>query len=676
MPGAITTDLILIDAAEATTNWVTVGAWGANPAASADIYLEQAAAINARASAASGPTERYAGSLVATASNLDLTISERHLYYWIKCFSLPAMARRAQGGIGISISSDTSPSRVPASGGEPWVGPSNSKNWFVTGKDFEPESGWVCYVIDPAGTSDFLIGSPVMSTVNRAGIRADALLIVGGGAVKPLPVMWDRIAYGSSLIIKDGTAGSPVTFEDIYGVDSLNANQFGILRKASGLYLAAGKLIYGATDQGAVTYFKDVGQVLIWQDFRQATTLYEIKMLGAAGFATTFQLGTFSGGIASGGCTIRGSGLETRRGIAPVIVSGGTGYTAGDILTVVGGTFTAAATLKVITVSSGVITDLKVETMGAYSVPPTGTLTLTGGTGSSATCTLTFVGGSIWTLTAGAANTLCKLYGCTFSQLKAAALRSDSDVRFCTFQDFGTITPAGGLLDNCTFLDLRTTTPISALYAVVVETVVATITNCLFINCATAVKWNFDAETSGKLDGSSFVSGGTGHGIELGPNCPITISFNSVGFSGYGGTPGSNPTESSGSADAAIFNDSGKTITINVSGGDTPSVRNGAGATTVVVSTVTVTFTGMKDNTEVRVYKQSDGSEVAGIENATDGTADNRSFAWSASPSLVVNYVIHSVAYETIRVNGFTVPAASGSLPIQQRIDRNYTNPG
>ena len=84
----------------------------------------------------------------------------------------------------------------------------------------------------------------------------------------------------------------------------------------------------------------------------------------------------------------------------------------------------------------------------------------------------------------------------------------------------------------------------------------------------------------------------------------------------------------------------------------------------------------MKDNTEVRVYKQSDGSEVAGIENATDGTADNRSFAWSASPSLVVNYVIHSVAYETIRVNGFTVPAASGSLPIQMRIDRNYTNPG
>src|SRR3970040_1752188 len=215
MPGAITTDLVLIDHAEATTSWATVGTWGAAPAASSDIYLEQANAINARASAASGPTERYAGSLVATVSNLDLTTANRHLYFLVKCFSLPAMNTRAKGGIGISISSDTSPTRTPTTGGEPWVGPSNSKNWFFTGKDFEPESGWVCYVVDPTGVSDYDIGSPVMSAVNRAGIRTDALLVVGGGSVKPLPVIWDRIAYGSSLTIKSGTSGAPVTLEDI-----------------------------------------------------------------------------------------------------------------------------------------------------------------------------------------------------------------------------------------------------------------------------------------------------------------------------------------------------------------------------------------------------------------------------------------------------------------------------
>ena len=89
MPGSIVSDQTVIDAAEATTNWATVGTWGGAPAASADIFLEQANAINARASAANGPVERYAGSLVATASNLDLTVSNRHLYFWVKCFSLP-----------------------------------------------------------------------------------------------------------------------------------------------------------------------------------------------------------------------------------------------------------------------------------------------------------------------------------------------------------------------------------------------------------------------------------------------------------------------------------------------------------------------------------------------------------------------------------------------------------
>ena len=96
---------------------------------------------------------------------------------------------------------------------------------------------------------------------------------------------------------------------------------------------------------------------------------------------------------------------------------------------------------------------------------------------------------------------------------------------------------------------------------------------------------------------------------------------------------------------------------------------------TEVVSSTTVTFTGMKDNTEVRVYKSSDGSVVDGIEDVTDGTSNNRSFSWSAAPSLSVDYVIHNVEYETIRVNGYVVPGAATSLPIQQRIDRNYENP-
>jgi hypothetical protein len=123
-----------------------------------------------------------------------------------------------------------------------------------------------------------------------------------------------------------------------------------------------------------------------------------------------------------------------------------------------------------------------------------------------------------------------------------------------------------------------------------VQTTTATITNCKFVNSATAVFWDRNADTNTYLDGTEFISGGTGHAIELGTNCPTSITLTDVTFTGYGGTPGSNPTSSSGSTDAAIYNNSGKTITINITDGTTPAIRNGAGATTVVVAgTVTVT---------------------------------------------------------------------------------------
>ena len=71
------------------------------------------------------------------------------------------------------------------------------------------------------------------------------------------------------------------------------------------------------------------------------------------------------------------------------ISSGGTGYVEGDILTIAGGTSTAAAQVEVITVSSGVITAVRVHNSGAYSANPTSPNSATGGTGSGASLTLT-----------------------------------------------------------------------------------------------------------------------------------------------------------------------------------------------------------------------------------------------------------------------------------------------
>lgn len=75
------------------------------------------------------------------------------------------------------------------------------------------------------------------------------------------------------------------------------------------------------------------------------------------------------------------------------IAGGGTAYTVGDILTISGGTKTTAGTLKVMAVSSGVITSVRVETAGInYTVNPSNPVSVTGGTGSGATFNLTYTG--------------------------------------------------------------------------------------------------------------------------------------------------------------------------------------------------------------------------------------------------------------------------------------------
>jgi hypothetical protein len=75
----------------------------------------------------------------------------------------------------------------------------------------------------------------------------------------------------------------------------------------------------------------------------------------------------------------------------PTIQSGGTGYTVGDVLTIVGGTpVTVAGTYTVATVSAGVITSVTNTLLQAYTALPTSPVSVTGGTGTGATLNVTY----------------------------------------------------------------------------------------------------------------------------------------------------------------------------------------------------------------------------------------------------------------------------------------------
>lgn len=202
----------------------------------------------------------------------------------------------------------------------------------------------------------------------------------------------------------------------------------------------------------------------------------------------------------------------------------------------------------------------------------------------------------------------------------ALILNSTSTLTGTTFIDCTSLTQNSGNLDGCTILDANTATA----NAFVIADDITTIDNCSF---------EFSA----------------GHALELTSAHaadPSTHAFDSNLFSGYAGTPGSNLVAETGSNDAAIFNDSGKDLIINIIGtGDTPSVRNGVGATTVINNTVTLTIQVDDENgaavegVRCAIYDftgQVQGSEITSGSTNASGTFTDSAYSYGGDLDILI----------------------------------------
>lgn len=101
----------------------------------------------------------------------------------------------------------------------------------------------------------------------------------------------------------------------------------------------------------------------------------------------------------------------------------------------------------------------------------------------------------------------------------------------------------------------------------------------------------------------------------------------------------------------------------DLDGGTT--ILTGGGAINIITPT-TLTLTGLQPNTEVRVYDAGTTTELAGVENS--GTSFSANIEVSS-----VDIVIHSLGYEYQKIEGADT-SVNLTLPIQQRLDRNYQN--
>ena len=181
--------------------------------------------------------------------------------------------------------------------------------------------------------------------------------------------------------------------------------------------------------------------------------------------------------------------------------------------------------------------------------------------------------------------------GCAFTNFESIDLSAGGTLTGCTLNEVEAMALAGDLTD-CTINDHPTATGV----AMITTSDLAVISGCAFDN-----------------------TGGTGHAIEI--DTTGTYAFTGNTFTGYG---------ADASNDAAIYNNSGGAVTINIlGGGDTPTVRNGASASTTINNTVAVTVT------------VKDANDSSNIENArvllTEDTADTVTITRSATTATVTH---------------------------------------
>lgn len=221
---------------------------------------------------------------------------------------------------------------------------------------------------------------------------------------------------------------------------------------------------------------------------------------------------------------------------------------------------------------------------------------------------------------------------CSFTQMGFFNLRDNISFIDSTFTNTNLITQNSASFSGCTFIEGKNVS------ASLLSNNPTDISNC------------------------SFVGNGTKHAMEI--TSPGTYTFAGNTFTGFGDT---------GTFSASLYNNSGGAVTMSItSNGDVATYRNGTGASTLIVANTAVTLTGMKDLTEVRVFLTGTTDELAGVENATDGTTDDRSFTFSLQAATVVDIVVHSLNYVSQRIDEYTIPGADSDIPIQQQFDRNY----
>ena len=223
-------------------------------------------------------------------------------------------------------------------------------------------------------------------------------------------------------------------------------------------------------------------------------------------------------------------------------------------------------------------------------------------------------------------NATVSLDTCTFTDMGTFGFLSNASISGTTFRRCGQVTAGGATMTSSTF---ETSSDSTGALLLTSDTQSSSLSDLNFVNNAKAIK----ITTAGTY---SFI----GH--------QFTGNTVQVDFTGTG-TCTINPSNGCNVSQANVTASGGGTITVN-----TPSVN--------------LTFTGVINDSEIRVVRVSDTTILDGVESVTGG---QWTYSHTLGGTVVDIYILH-VDYQWYPIRNFTLPSANASVPISQIKDRQY----
>lgn len=186
----------------------------------------------------------------------------------------------------------------------------------------------------------------------------------------------------------------------------------------------------------------------------------------------------------------------------------------------------------------------------------------------------------------------------------------------------------------------------------------AALTACQVVNSKVVVS---SAAQASAITSTSFISSGTGHGVEI--TATGTYAFNGNTFTGYAASNGSTGNE------AIFVNVASGSVTLNVDA--VVSYRTAGATVNLIAGQKTLTLTGIISGSDVVILTAGTNTDVAYNDGATNPvTSFNYIYTYVAST--FVDIAVYKVGYVPYVIRNYELQNANASLPIAQVVDRNY----